>query len=708
MRCFISRGNHSLLLFIQLQIFVWGLFNTNTISHAFTTKPLRVSLPFVNHNEQHFKSSQFNLSQNKIGNKASSLCLSSTTESETKTESRPSNLEIVLFGVGDLRVSDHEGLNKALISALENSTSSETKILPLFVFSTKDVLPNLPGLPAYTMNLATMMSSALSSLSQELKSQYNLNLEIHTGETMEGVLDQILSDSGEFSEVRMHVCDLGEADSQMGYNPYAHVAKLSLKNNVEIDPWSCQLRNDPLEKIQGSHMNSFPDTFVDYSKLYCATSDYDVLSPISSIDVKGKEELDLQYKLGNSKTDIPTAEMVLSIFETTLDNYLKNSACQKQIEQAKNSGLYGTHWGGINDSICSEADTLKLLNEYTQVCGGDDNLFLSSPFYKEKMFKNNASLEHASISWMGSSSSSQSTNEITGDKLIQGEMIIRYLAAPLLLGCISKRQIYHAGKNIHRETDWPSQIKQAIFGKETSVLEQFIENREWQDLFAAKNVMRQKKINNLKNMPGQLDFKYWRWHGFLCRYAVSDLVTTVSESELSSPPPSSIVLVHGFGASGAQWERAVGELTAQSKVEGADISISQPRFDKAFAPDLIGFGQSDKPPLSYTQYLWESYISTFVREITLQKYKNERFIVGGNSIGGYTAMGCAADDTLTDMEGKVSGSGGPGTGRCNGLVLMNSAGMILTEEDVQKSMDEGKRKGSIAELTSGNRLEPCG
>jgi pimeloyl-ACP methyl ester carboxylesterase len=117
------------------------------------------------------------------------------------------------------------------------------------------------------------------------------------------------------------------------------------------------------------------------------------------------------------------------------------------------------------------------------------------------------------------------------------------------------------------------------------------------------------------------------------------------------------------------------------------------------APDLIGFGQSEKPPLSYTQYLWESYILAFGKEIGKDW---ESFVVGGNSIGGYTAMAVAASDVA--VAGKdVSSSGATGSNKCSGVVLMNSAGQILSREDIADT--DGS--STVAKITSADALPKC-
>ena len=83
--------------------------------------------------------------------------------------------------------------------------------------------------------------------------------------------------------------------------------------------------------------------------------------------------------------------------------------------------------------------------------------------------------------------------------------------------------------------------------------------------------------------------------------------------------------MHGFGASGSQWNKAMDELCLAAAPSTAITGTIQ-----GLAPDLIGFGHSEKPPLTYTQYLWESYVSGFVKEVAVKKEKWDKFVVGGN------------------------------------------------------------------------------
>ncbi|MGF1570380.1 MAG: alpha/beta fold hydrolase [Nodosilinea sp.] len=109
--------------------------------------------------------------------------------------------------------------------------------------------------------------------------------------------------------------------------------------------------------------------------------------------------------------------------------------------------------------------------------------------------------------------------------------------------------------------------------------------------------------------------KTWLWQGFKIRYQhLGD----------SGPP---ILCIHGFGASSDHWRK---NLPAYGE------------HHRAFAIDLIGFGESDKPtpnaPLVYSFETWGQQIIDFCREVIGQP----TYIVA-NSIGCIVAMQAAVD-----------------------------------------------------------------
>jgi pimeloyl-ACP methyl ester carboxylesterase len=111
-----------------------------------------------------------------------------------------------------------------------------------------------------------------------------------------------------------------------------------------------------------------------------------------------------------------------------------------------------------------------------------------------------------------------------------------------------------------------------------------------------------KQIDLEKN----LDQLEWNWQGKRIRYTV-----------LGEGKP--LLLIHGFGASIGHWKKNIPVLAIKGY--------------RVFAIDLLGFGNSEKPPLDYTLELWQEQIKDF-----WSVHINEPTVFVGNSIGGLISL----------------------------------------------------------------------
>jgi pimeloyl-ACP methyl ester carboxylesterase len=85
-----------------------------------------------------------------------------------------------------------------------------------------------------------------------------------------------------------------------------------------------------------------------------------------------------------------------------------------------------------------------------------------------------------------------------------------------------------------------------------------------------------------------------------------------------------LVLVHGLGARGEDWGAMIPSLAAQ----GFHV----------YVPDLLGYGRSPKPDVSYSISLQEQSVAQFMQAVHVAKAD-----VGGWSMGGWVAMKLALD-----------------------------------------------------------------
>lgn len=604
----------------------------------------------------------------------------------TVLNSQNKALDVVLFGVGDLRTADHEGLMDAL--------SSQNKVLPLVILDTKDTLPNIPMGRIHTLDTADLLSAAMDSLNKRL-SLIDKDLKLHVkydsnGASFQELLLDVLGEIEDVDKVTIHTCDLGEVDNSLKYGTMSHIDESlfgDVKMDVHVKTWDCHLRKSTWESATND-ANSFPSTFTEYEKKF-------MLEPLSDVAVPDSgsnfEALNLQ-----SMSQLPSIEIVRDLLCKSFEYDLTDEITKQKLEEDCNTGLYMTHWGGLDcKSSFSEDYALKVADIFLGRNGddGDEALIKHLDCWNKGskvLTKNELSLEHHAIDWMMTGGETSSSNAIKTGNLIEGEILTRYLAAPLLFGLVSPRHLLKKASeadSLIEKSFLDGMLPSVARSKDTTgVLKTMVESREWHQLFALKNVL----VNGGKD--GDLDTGYWRWHGFLCRYVGCDLNNVKDQSK------EGIALVHGFGASGSQWAKAIDEL---KKIDAGDKAM------QALAMDLIGFGQSEKPSLTYTQYLWESYTAAFMKDIAIGRHNWQSYTIGGNSIGGYTAMSAAADDTVGESDTKipvVTASGKRGSKKCKGLVLMNSAGKIFTKKEVD-AMSTGVTS-TVAEATANDLLGP--
>ncbi len=111
--------------------------------------------------------------------------------------------------------------------------------------------------------------------------------------------------------------------------------------------------------------------------------------------------------------------------------------------------------------------------------------------------------------------------------------------------------------------------------------------------------------------------KTYRWRGL-----------DVGYTEAGDPDAPDLLLVHGLNAAGTsrEFEPVVGALAEEFHV---------------LAPDLPGFGRSERAPLVYSASLYESFLADFASEFT------DDAVCVASSLSGAYAVRAAADDDVT-------------------------------------------------------------
>ncbi|GKY97336.1 hypothetical protein MPSEU_000692000 [Mayamaea pseudoterrestris] len=518
-----------------------------------------------------------------------------------------------------------------------------------------DTISNIPGAVAHTKDTAQMLVSALHDLNDALTATVKAPLQVVSGESLTSTLESVLVQYDDYSKVTVHVCDLGPVDNALHYGAFSALSKFD-NARIDVRPWSSNLRDKPWGNVA-----TLSDRFTEYELQYVKGQ-----TPRLPVNI-GEMTTKKTFIQLSSSSNIPTDEEVTARMTSLLG--LESA----RVDAEACSGIFGSHWGGMSAQTIGSSRVLELLRAYTQDCQEQDAYWLRHPlFHLKGCAANERSLEHASMKWQLRGDGRDDMARLDTNWLA-GESMVRYLAAPLMFGTVSPRRIWHMSKG-----------GSAFF---PSPLRTLVESREWHNLLAARNM----QVDAAYQGQGETVYKYWRYQGFLCRYAQTDLGVNDNMNE-------GVLLVHGFGASGTQWNKLMHSLCDSSS-----------EVCQGMAPDLIGFGQSEKPAISYTGYMWDSQMLDFVKEVAVHKNSWKSYVVGGNSIGGFTSLQLAACDTATIDAGEISSTGGPGSSRCSGLILMNSAGPLMSRVEIEKMARDTKnvQSLSIAQATMLKALPPC-
>jgi len=121
-----------------------------------------------------------------------------------------------------------------------------------------------------------------------------------------------------------------------------------------------------------------------------------------------------------------------------------------------------------------------------------------------------------------------------------------------------------------------------------------------------------------------------------------------------------LLLIHGFGASVYHWRYNIPVLAEKYHV---------------FAFDLLGFGLSDKPVMTYTAETWRDQALDFISEVIAKRSNGKSVVVAGNSLGGFTALYAAAADAAN---GKL----------IKACILVNAAGTFAIQGGNKNAADE--------------------
>ena len=568
-----------------------------------------------------------------------------------RRHSSPQLTELVWFtGHRDLRVSDHPGLLTA--------AKSGEGVVPCFVLDPSV----LCGAPRSALR---RLQAALASLERDLADQCGSSLVVRGGDSA-SVLGTLARECG------ATVCHVVEDDVVVSRRAAQRAACTALaEQGVEVRRWSGALR-----ERSPSEPTRVAATFTDY---VAAARIMPLVPPAGAVGRLPPPAV------GPLPTDgAPSLAELTEMAEAATPDTQRaaRDACAPTAEPYE---LATAAW-------CYGAAARAALREYLET--GRD-AFADAHLGSEAASNAGAgdvgetaapSLHAAAAKWLVEGAK-------PSEALSLREAASRAFAAPLALGVLSSREVVAAA---HAASAAPlSPGDSPLWGRsDAGALADVAEWREWFELLAQRTLALQEAgggeggggwgggsggggggegegeggaaragRGGVSEAPARGGdpreagtMGHWRWNGqHLTRYATwpaGDEYDAGGGGGGEALP--ALLLVHGFAASVEQWERFVYALRQRA---GAAMP-------PVFALDMVGFGHSEKPPLSYTQHLWEAQVADFALEVM----GGRPVVLVGNSIGGGISAGVAGN--LKPV--------------CRGVVLCNTAG-VLEEPDAYVS-----------------------
>lgn len=134
--------------------------------------------------------------------------------------------------------------------------------------------------------------------------------------------------------------------------------------------------------------------------------------------------------------------------------------------------------------------------------------------------------------------------------------------------------------------------------------------------FAVQSALNLLIFHNAKLKINKIDGNFFKWKYGKIFYTVKG-------------EGSPVLMVHGIGAGSDcfEWHRNIDVLS---------------KYHQVYAIDLLGFGKSDKPNMTYTAYMYSQLIESFIKEIVKEKV----YIVASSLSAAFTVMSCSLNPTL--------------------------------------------------------------
>ncbi|KAL2920496.1 Cryptochrome DASH chloroplastic/mitochondrial [Bienertia sinuspersici] len=492
----------------------------------------------------------------------------------------------------DLRIDDHPGIVAA---------SSHSSVVPLYVFDPR-LLSRFPD------EMVELVLLAVEDLRKSLKERGS-NLMIRFG-IVENVLRDLVKEIKAtvlFVEEELEydlrtliatVEEILAADSVQDQKPMVELWRTSLYDVKNLDDLPAfykdmkKPQHDSSSLFSCSSLPSF-DTELDWG--YLPTID-DVGKFLESHAKKGKEQW---HSIKHTSAEAAFRMDHAKLFESQ-SPLLKESRLSELESIYQNS--HGTQRKRLKNSVF-------LTNEGNIVAGGTEvvlNALAGYLRYLEGTTRDDWQEVH---------------QRLRETEIRTGASFGALFGPALQLGIISSRRAYYEAIRYEKE-------RNAGFlsplGYSTTTVDAAINaicSIEWYRLLSLKR---------LSGKEEQYCTRLWRWNGNLIQYTVA------------GHEGPAVLLVHGFGAFFEHYRDNLSDIA-----DGGN---------RVWALTLLGFGQSEKPNIVYSELMWAELLRDFIIEVV-----GEQAHLVGNSIGGYF----------------ISIVGGLWPSLVKSIALVNTAGDVL-------------------------------
>ena len=556
-------------------------------------------------------------------------------------DTRKSRL-VWLTGFEDLRIDDHDGFKDAFSKAIRmNGDFGNELIIPVFVIDPR-------------IHLRSRSTSALKRLHESLT---ELEENISSLSTS-SIISPLVVRSGSPSwvlpaladETNAVACHVVEDDVVTNMRATQKLTCASLAEmGVDVVRWTNRLRpTAPWSSSSSSGKTaSKPSMLPSFFPDYCEIADALPIAPPDDGVTMNEFRERASQMVGDTtiirSEGLPSFQELLDMAEEATPDAVLEARSSRQAYFDTTEPFDEM----ISEKWSTEKGAKKALNEYC-LLGNDDftNKHFIASDAANKGSSKAKSMYASSIARIIKSSSPK-------EALALREGPTRAFSSALNLGVISPRDVVDAARNRSPVTPpgtfWDKNPKSKdlnykfdsnraglfpsdnpFWGRSSEgSLSDVVEWREWFHLLAERSLSLQemgepatsggekeatKNVNNRDKIGDPREsgtVNYWRWKGqHLVRYLTFPAGKDYEEQDEEARDPA-ILLVHGFAASGEQWERLVHSIR-QQKIQANNGKDTTPPM---YAVDLLGFGHSEKPSLSYTQYLWESQLIDFATEV---------------------------------------------------------------------------------------------